>query len=353
MILNNLKLVNKAFELLKEEEEKINYYYEPRFYNKNKKWKRHLNYFELKRDFINDIIDYGFCPFIEITCEEQMKNKNILKFYKERNRDYTQHIKKLNYFIKNKKLFLKKSDDKSNSCQTIKNNNLNNIKRPKISEYKNKTNLFCLYNSMNGISINKKKRNLSTILNNKKINENEKTKIVKFSRNDIFDYSKMKKEKLLENELNTSFSYESEDRYRINDDYSLINNNPKKNDNSNVKKYKKSINNKRKFLFYNFKIKSNSHIIKSTLEKNLKNIKPIKKKIKIKKNLMKDTSNSTNFGGKNGFENLTIAKNGSSNGHNIRNNQRATSMGQLEKESGGIFKNSVKYDCLAKKYSYL
>ena len=352
MILNNLKLVNKAFELLKEEEEKINYYYEPRFYNKNKKWKRHLNYFELKRDFINDIIDYGFCPFIEITCEEQMKNKNIMKFYKERNRDYTQHIKKLNYFIKNKNLFSKKSVNKSISCQTIKNNNLNNIKIPKISEYKNQPNLFCLYNSMNG-TINKKKRNLSAILNNKKIKENEKTKIVKFSRNEIFDYSKIKKEKLLENELNKSFSYESEDRYRINDDYSLMNKNMKKNDNSNGKKYIKPINNKRKCLLYNFKIKSNSHILKSTLEKNLKNIRPIKKIIKIKKNLIKDTSNSTNFGGKNGFEHLTIAKSDSNNCHNIKSNQKATSIDQLENESGGLFKNAVKYDCLAKKYSYL
>ena len=89
------------------------------------------------------------------------------------------------------------------------------------------------------------------------------------------------------------------------------------------------------------------------MEKNLKNIKPIKKLIKIKKKLIKDISNSTNFGGKNGFEHLAIAKNDSNNLHNIKNNQRATSIGQLENASGGLFKNAVKYDSLAKKYSYL
>ena len=36
MHFNNFKLINHAFEVLKVEEAKINYYYEPRFYKKIK-----------------------------------------------------------------------------------------------------------------------------------------------------------------------------------------------------------------------------------------------------------------------------------------------------------------------------
>ena len=154
----------------------------------------------------------------------------------------------------------------------------------------------------------------------------------------------------MENELNKSFSYESNNEFKINDNYSLM---KKNNGNYRNKILKSRINIKQKSISFNSKIKSHSLIIKSAMGKNLKNIKPIKKKIKIKKNIIKDTSNSTNFGGKKGLNYLSIIKKGFNSNHNISCNQRITSISQLENSVGGIFKIAVKYECLAKKHKDL
>lgn len=290
MIANNLKLVNRAFELLKEE--KINYYYNPIYFRKNKSWKRHLNFSEIKKDFIRDIIDYGFCPYNEKTTEEQMKNKVLKKIFQEKNHDYINHIKKLKLF-KNKNLTDNKH--KLNENSKIKDKEIKQI--PKIKEYNNKSFLAGLYKSINGENVLNNKRNISA--NNSGFNESNKrlTKIVKFSRDDIIDIIKMKKNKLLENEQNKSFSFQS--------DYD--NKNSSVNNNNLISIYKKNIknlenkklDNNNNYFSHNkniLNIKSSSFYNKQIMKNVLKNINSIRKIYKIKKNnsiLIKDRSIST------------------------------------------------------------
>ena len=66
----NLKYILNERSLLKKEEEKINYYFEPIYKKENKYWKRHLNFSELKQDFTKDIINYGFSPYLPKTYQE-------------------------------------------------------------------------------------------------------------------------------------------------------------------------------------------------------------------------------------------------------------------------------------------
>ena len=364
MFINNLKLINKAFDVLKEEEEKINYYYEPRFCKNKKNWKRHMNFYELKRDFIKDIIDYGFCPYIENTSEEQMKNKNIMKFSKEKNHDYTNHIKKLNYLINNKKKFYKKNNYKSNSCGSIKISKIKLQKIPKINEYKNKSILSVLYNSTNeqNFSGANKRINSAKILNFENKNKKKITKIVKFSRDDIFDYIKMKKDKLLENQLNKSLSFESDEDYKNTDNFSLVENNQKKFGDKGIKILRNSIFNQQTNLKNKLKIKPscNSQIIKNPLDKNLKSNQSNQSNQSIHKinnnqkdsnsYLMKDTSNSTFFGqGKKEIDYLLNSNKEYSNKHNMRYSQKITSIEKLENASGGIFRIARKYNYYARK----
>ena len=62
---NSIKILDKAFDYLNNEERKLNYEYDPRSEKKDESWKRHLFFFELKKDFIKDIQEFGFCPYIE------------------------------------------------------------------------------------------------------------------------------------------------------------------------------------------------------------------------------------------------------------------------------------------------
>ena len=355
MFINNLKLINKAFDVLKEEEEKINYYYEPRFSKNDNKWKRHMNFNELKKDFIKDINDYGFCPFIENTCEEQMKNKNIMKFSKERFHDYTNHIKKINNIINDKKNLYK--NYKSNSCGSIKIKDIKLNKIPKIKD-KNILILSGLYNSMNETNFNNnnsKRNNSASILNLKNKNKKRITKIVKFSRDDIFDYRRIKKDKLLENELNKSISFESDEDYKNNDNCSLVEKNKTKIENNRIKILRNGIYNKQKKLNNKIKIKSvcNSQIIKNPIDKTLKCNQSIYKSSKKKKYsnyyLMKDTSISALFGkGKKEMDYL-LNNNEYNIKHNMRYGKKIASIEKLENVSGGIFKIARKYDYFSKK----
>ena len=333
MILNNLKLVNKAFDLLKEKEAKINYYYEPIFSQKNKKWKRHLNFSELRQDFIKDIIDYGFCPYIERTCEEQMKSKDIMKFYKEKNHDFTRHIKKINFNLKNKISNDKKLNNKILSCENNKKADIKYKKIPKIITNKNNSFLSNLYNVIYETNINKnRKRNKST---NNSINK-IKAKIVKFSRDDIIDYKKIKKQKLKEDELNKSFSYESNEDGNVYKDIKTLEKYSYKNYNKN------NINNRQKNRMSSC---CNSQIIKNPFINIVKPKKPNRKILKLKSynnnSLIKNITNTTIF---------RINKNFFQNKHNKRYNHKNKSIEDLENISGGIFKIAVKYDYLSKKY---
>ena len=99
MFTNNIDAINAAFYLLDKKEAKINYYYEPRFSKKEKDWKRCYIINELKTDFIKDVNNFGFSPFIELSFKEQIKNKNIMKYFNFNNYDFSQYIKKMNFLI--------------------------------------------------------------------------------------------------------------------------------------------------------------------------------------------------------------------------------------------------------------
>ena len=81
-MLNNIKLLEKAFNRIYEIENKVNYEFEPIYSRPNKDWKRSLYYNELKLDFFKDVSELGFCPYLPKTCSEQQNNKNISKLAK-------------------------------------------------------------------------------------------------------------------------------------------------------------------------------------------------------------------------------------------------------------------------------
>ena len=112
---NNIKLIDKAFDKLYEVEKRINYEYEPIYDQKIEGWKRNLFYPELKRDFVKDVTEFGFCPYIPKEFIEQQKIKNISKFSKADN------FRKLDYL----KSLYKKIDSDDNNKESIKSNNSN------------------------------------------------------------------------------------------------------------------------------------------------------------------------------------------------------------------------------------
>ena len=235
-------------------------------------------------------------------------------------------------------------------------------KIPKIKEYNNKSFLGGLYKYINEYNFNNSKRNLSA--NNNIINENKNglTKIVKFSRDDIIDIVKMKKIKLLENELNKSFSFESDyddNKNKINNDLlSLYKKNIKQLEDNKVKINNNFSYNKHKSMILNLKSSSfyNTQIFKNALKYKIKNGKPIKKISKIKNSnssLIKDNSKTTMpTQDKKYFYSILKINNYQHIPKKLRNN-RNKSIEKLENASGGIFKIAVKYDYLTKKYRHL
>ena len=143
---NSLKIINKAFEFLEEEEKKINYEYEPHFEKEDDTWKRHLFFFELKKDFIKDVTEFGFCPYIQKPCREQRNDKNIMRFQKADNFVRTDYIKNL--------------------YKKIAANNLKkNVIQKSVSPKKTKYNVMLKKNkSMKEINYNKKLNNKNTFL---------------------------------------------------------------------------------------------------------------------------------------------------------------------------------------------
>ena len=114
---NNIKLIDKAFDKVYEIEKKVNYEYEPMYYKKNKGWKRNLFFKELKKDFVKDVTEFGFCPYLPKACDVQQKNKNISKFAKIDN------YSKLNYIKSLYKKINKDEIDNKKKEQTILNSN--------------------------------------------------------------------------------------------------------------------------------------------------------------------------------------------------------------------------------------
>ena len=79
----DLNFFQNDFNKLKKKDEKINYIYEPRFNKKEKIWKRHFFYKELKKDFSDEVSSFGFSPYIREFFYNQRKDKNIMKFKKD------------------------------------------------------------------------------------------------------------------------------------------------------------------------------------------------------------------------------------------------------------------------------
>ena len=94
-MLNNIKQIDKAFRKVYEIEKKINYEFEPIYDRENKNWKRNLFYKELKKDFVKDVTEFGFYPYLPKACEEQQKIKNISKISKIDNFSKLDYLKSL------------------------------------------------------------------------------------------------------------------------------------------------------------------------------------------------------------------------------------------------------------------
>ena len=366
MIINNLKLINKAFDLLKNEEEKINYCYEPIFPKKEKEWKRHFNFYELKKDFVKEINDYGFCPYFHKIWEEQIKNKIILKFSKKKDYNYAKYIKKINKYINSTK---KNETSKTGNNISYENKGPNDLrlKIPKSKEYKSKSFLGNLYRTIHDESIiNKKKRKSNSCMNDSetkgKIKNLKMTKIVKFSREGISD-KKMKKEDLID--LDSSFIFETKskiktmyDLYKLNNKISNKMDNYRSSESSSIS----NINNNDKSTVppLNSKVSTfyHSKLYKNLLKDDLKRNKSSKKILKLKKgentflikknninNSKIDSANSTFFTrNKKNHRNLSYINDYSNYNHN--NNKHELN---LYNEKEGIFKMAVKYDYLIKK----
>lgn len=94
-MLNNIKLIDKAFKKVYEIEKKVNYEFEPIYNRENKNWKRNLFYKELKKDFVKDVTEFGFYPYLPKACEDQQKIKNISKFSRIDNYSKLDYLKSL------------------------------------------------------------------------------------------------------------------------------------------------------------------------------------------------------------------------------------------------------------------
>ena len=166
----NLKYILNEMSLLKKEEAKINYYFEPIYKKENKYWKRHLNFSELKQDFTKDIINYGFSPYLPKTYQEQKENKNIMRYSKSQNYGYSSYIKKI-YEDNSKKDIYKENLIKFyNRILDSNKRKEEKFKRIlKIKCDKNNTFLSRIYNKLNNSEKYRKKKEIL-----KRINSNTK-----------------------------------------------------------------------------------------------------------------------------------------------------------------------------------
>jgi len=353
MFTNNIDAINAAFYLLDKKEAKINYYYEPRFSKKEKDWKRCYIINELKTDFIKDVNNFGFSPFIELSFKEQKKNKNIMKYFNFNNYDFSQYIKKMNFLIHDKQKLNqpKLKDEQNRSFQS---------KTSKFSLFRNKLK----NSSYNSSSINIFRHNMS--VKNKTPKIKQFTKIVKFNREEMTEMPKLQEIKLINNELESSFNYITKNNnksfygkdkstsknQKINSEEKVSNvTNKTKEDEVIIHdefddiKYKKSINNKIKLY--------TKQLINEKTNAN-KNIHI--KKIKIKNNFLRKRNIGNIFSKMNWLDssfnkNKTFSvgklyKNTNKlklNGIKSYKSKKDLYLEKLENYSGGIFKTAKKY----------
>ena len=86
----------------------------------------------MKKDFIRNVTNFGFSPFIELSFKEQLKKKNIMKYFNSSNYDFSQYIKKMNFLIHDKPKLKKSSNLKDNQNKIFKN------KTSKFSLFRNR-----------------------------------------------------------------------------------------------------------------------------------------------------------------------------------------------------------------------
>ena len=215
----------------------LDIYYNPALKNTQTNIKRHKYFLELEKELNEDLLIFGFCPYINQTFLEQKNNPNIQLYKKKKfNNGLYNYIKKKNindisskiHFIRNKynpnfsyKIFKKQSNIKK-----FKNNSfiLSNLKDKKdnsclLEKNKLKKKIHSSDNINNSINNNfyfqKFKNNINTI---KEINE----------LNHHFILSKQKIKKITNKNLKENFLLKSNKKTEINLDIdyksNLINN---------------------------------------------------------------------------------------------------------------------------------
>ena len=92
---SNLNILIKEINALKIKDAMLNYYFEPLCKKQNIYWKRHLNFDDLKLDFMKDVTDYGFYQYISQTYLEQKDNKNISNYCKSQYYGFADYLKKI------------------------------------------------------------------------------------------------------------------------------------------------------------------------------------------------------------------------------------------------------------------
>ena len=223
---NNLKLINKAFDYIINEEKKLNYEYEPHFEEHDENWKRHLFFFELKKDFIKDVTEFGFCPYIQKPCEEQRRDKNIMRFQKIDNFVRTDYIKNLYKKITantNRKIKREKSLSPKRTKFTLivkKNKSMKDIGIGHTNKfnYENNTFLSKIYTK-----IKNRKREINNLKLGKNINLNLNKNIVKQNNDNIDNLLGKKSNKNEDGQMEAeSFIYEPDKNHmKYNNFYAL------------------------------------------------------------------------------------------------------------------------------------
>jgi hypothetical protein len=278
-LLNNIKLIDKAFDKIKEVEKKINYEYEPMYIKKNKEWKRNLFFKELKKDFVKDVTEFGFCPYIPKAFSDQQKNKSISKYSKIDNYSKLDYLKSL-YKQVNPNENNKENNNKKFSITSFRmrknksTKDINNKKKYFLKKISNMANSnFNFKFRIKGINSKLKlKKNSTTLdLNNNIINNKKNSSMINFmSKRDKKDKSITKSE----NEFADaeSFIYEPEKIF-IKHNQNISKENEFYEEDTNAPKNNTIINNispKRAFKLINKEIMTPQNI-----NNNLKPIKPI------------------------------------------------------------------------------
>ena len=212
---SNLNSIINEINILKKEEAKVNYYFEPMYTKKNKNWKRHLIFFELRQDFIKDVTDYGFSPYIAKTYSEQKDNKNILRFCKSQDYGFSDYLKKIHKPNRFEEA-LKNDNTKEKNIKFLDRILESNKRKKEIMNkiiminQKNNNFLCKIYDKLNHKEKNEKTKIIKNIKNKILTPKNKKPKIINFlyqlSNDEINKTESYEKNKL---KKNLSFIYES------------------------------------------------------------------------------------------------------------------------------------------------